>query len=49
MHYLSIHFHPISTREFVRSVSRELVLQLPLVPSLGVGSHSHVIFDIPLG
>lgn len=24
MRYLSIHFHPISTREFVRSVSREL-------------------------
>jgi len=24
MHYLSIHFHPIFTREFVRSVSHEL-------------------------
>ncbi|MBB6166352.1 hypothetical protein HNQ72_006204 [Rhizobium wenxiniae] len=24
MHYLSIQFHPIFTREFVRSVSRDL-------------------------
>lgn len=24
MHYLSIHFHPILTREFVGSVSRDL-------------------------